>query len=976
MAVAKRLKKAATELNISLETAVEFLEDKGFEVNSNPNHKLAPEEFESLLQEFSDDMRIKEKSAQIQIGGIRKETIDIAQVEAEPRQKGDLFDQEVLIKGITTSKEEAPKVEEKVKEPVLGKLEKAKNPVAEVVEEVKEPVAETVEEQKEPVAGTKEPVETPEPVVEKEKALDEVKKEDSKGGFKVLGKIDLDKVPKTKKKKKKAEIGKETLKKEPETVKKDVVETPTDDPAETIIEGDEQTVEEVENPKSTEQIAVTDSTEAEEESAEIIRAKAGKLAGTKVLGKIDITKFAEKKKKPVASSEGGTTGAKRKRKRREKAVKVDSIAEGKRFRGKRKTQDTEISEKEIQEKVKATLSRLTSGSKFGSRAKIRKQKRDDAAEEKRQKEIAVQEQEQSQIKVTEFCTTSELAQLLSVSVSDIISTCFTMGLVVSINQRLDAETITFISDEFNYTVEFVGAEEDEPNLSEEDTPENVTNRSPIVTIMGHVDHGKTSLLDYIRDTNVIAGEAGGITQHIGAYEVIVKGGKKITFLDTPGHEAFTAMRARGAKVTDIVVIVVAADDRVMPQTKEAISHAQAAGVPIIFALNKIDKEGADPEKVKGQLAEMNLLVEDWGGKYQSQDISAKTGLNVDELMEKILLEAEVLELKADPVKRGIGTVIEAKLDKGKGVVTTILIQEGQMLMGDSILAGAHAGRVKALLNERNQRVERIGPSQPVQLLGFNGSPQAGDKLYVTKTEQQAKDIATKRQQLIREQGIRTKKHITLDEIGRRLAIGDFQELNLIVKGDVDGSVEALSDSLQKLSTENIQVNIIHKGVGQISESDVNLALASDAIIIGFQVRAYPQARKVAEKEEIDIRYYSIIYDAIEEIKSAMEGMLAPSFEEKITCNIEVRDVFKITKVGTIAGCYVLDGKMNRNTKIRLVRDGIVIYTGELASLKRFKDDVKEVSAGYECGLGIANYNDLKTGDIIEGFERVEVKAKL
>jgi translation initiation factor IF-2 len=566
--------------------------------------------------------------------------------------------------------------------------------------------------------------------------------------------------------------------------------------------------------------------------------------------------------------------------------------------------------------------------------------------------------------------------MMNVPVNEIISTCMSLGLFVSINQRLDAETLTIVAEEFDYKVEFVSVEVQEAIKEEEDTEDNLVPRPPIVTVMGHVDHGKTSLLDYIRKANVIAGEAGGITQHIGAYNVTMENGKRITFLDTPGHEAFTAMRARGAQVTDVAIIVIAADDYVMPQTVEAINHAQAAQVPIVFAINKIDKPGANPEKIREQLAQMNILVEDWGGKYQIQEIAAKLGKNIDLLLEKVLLEAELLELKANPDKRASGTIIESELDKGRGYVTTMIILAGTLRVGDVVLAGPNSGRVKALFNERGAPIKEAGPSMSVQMLGLSGAPSSGDKFNVMSDEREAREIANKRQQLQREQGIRTHKHITLDEIGRRIAIGDFKELNIIVKGDVDGSVEALSDSLLKLSTEKIQVNIIHKSVGQVTEGDVLLASASNAIIIGFQVRPSASARKLAENEEIDMRFYSIIYKAIEEIKAAMEGMLAPEFEEKIVCNVEVRDVFKITKVGTVAGCYVLDGKITRHTKIRLIRDGIVVYSGDLGSLKRFKDDVKEVATGYECGLNIHNFNDIKEGDIIEGYENVEIKRKL
>jgi translation initiation factor IF-2 len=566
--------------------------------------------------------------------------------------------------------------------------------------------------------------------------------------------------------------------------------------------------------------------------------------------------------------------------------------------------------------------------------------------------------------------------MMNVQVNQIIATCMSLGLFVSINQRLDAETISVVAEEFGYTVEFVSADVQEAISDDVDDPNDLTSRAPIVTVMGHVDHGKTSLLDYIRKANVIAGEAGGITQHIGAYEVKLEDGRKITFLDTPGHEAFTAMRARGAKVTDVAIIVVSADDSVMPQTREAINHAQAAGVPIVFAINKIDKPDANPEKIKEQLAAMNLLVEDWGGKYQSQDISAKKGLNVDKLLDRVLLEAELLDLKANPERLAKGTVIESSLDKGRGYVTTILVQNGTLKIGDVVLAGCYSGRVKAMFNERGARITEAGPSAPAMILGMSGAPQAGDQFNVMEDEREAREIANKRLQLQREQGIRTHKHITLDEIGRRLAVGNFKELNVIVKGDVDGSVEALADSLLKLSNQEIQVNVIMKGVGQISESDVNLASASNAIIIGFQVRPSVSARKLAENEQIDIRLYSIIYDAINEVKAAMEGMLAPEFEEKIICNVQVREVFKIPKVGTIAGCMVLEGKISRNTKIRVIRDGIVVHSGELASLKRFKDDAKDVQAGMECGLNINNFNDIREGDVVEGYENVAVKRTL
>jgi translation initiation factor IF-2 len=636
----------------------------------------------------------------------------------------------------------------------------------------------------------------------------------------------------------------------------------------------------------------------------------------------------------------------------------------------------EITDKEVQDKLKATLARLNPGSKnpnIGAvRSKIRKQKRDDARSEREEAAIEL-ENANKVLKVTEFVTANELSKMMEVTITQIISTCMSLGMMVSINQRLDAETISIVAEEFGFEVDFVSAEVQEAVEEDKDEPADLVSRAPIVTVMGHVDHGKTSLLDYIRKANVIAGEAGGITQHVGAYEVTLDNGKKIAFLDTPGHEAFTAMRARGAKITDIVIIVIAADDSVMPQTKEAISHAQAAGVPIVFAFNKIDKDGANVERIREQLAQMNILVEEWGGKYQTQEISAKKGLNIDLLLDKVLLEAEILDLKANPNRRAVGSIIEASLDKGRGIVATLMVQNGTLRVGDPIIAGTNSGKVKAMFDERGKKMLFAGPSTPAVVLGFDGAPQAGDKLIITKTEQEAREISNKRKQLQREQGLRTNKHITLDEIGRRLAIGNFKELKIIVKGDVDGSVEALSDSLIKLSTEEVQVSVIYKAVGQISESDVMLASASDAIIIGFQVRPSPQARKLAEAEAIDVRMYSIIYNAINEIKLAIEGMHTPKMEEKITGNIEIREVFKITKVGAVAGCMVTDGKVFRNSKIRLIRDGVVMHTGELSSLKRFKDDVKEVAYGFDCGLTIEKFNDMRVGDYVEAYEEVEIK---
>ena len=729
----------------------------------------------------------------------------------------------------------------------------------------------------------------------------------------------------------------------------------------------------------------------EEKQDNFLKTNIPVITGPTITGeKIDLKQFEKKPwtKKKIASSSDSKAAHKKKRKRiKPKPQTTESVNKSgntggakskggfkkKPFtKGKPRVVKTEPTEEEIQQKIKDTLARLAPSGKSKA-AKHRKRKRETVSETIQQ-ELQKQEDEKKIIKVTEFVTANEMATMMNVGVTEIITSCMQLGLFVSINQRLDAETIVLVAEEFGYQTSFVSVDDNESlEVDEvEDDPASLVDRAPIVTVMGHVDHGKTKLLDYIRHANVVSGEAGGITQHIGAYEVKTETGKKITFLDTPGHEAFTAMRARGAKVTDVAIIVIAADDSVMPQTKEAINHAQAAGVPIVFAINKMDKEGANAEKVKEQLANMNILVEDWGGKFQSQEISAITGMGINELLEKVLLEAEMLELKANPDKVSKGTVIEATLDKGRGYVTTILVQDGTLKKGDILLAGPVFGKVKAMFNERNQSVIEAGPSTPVIVLGLVAAPQAGDIFNGMKDEKEAKILASKRQQLIREQGLRTQKHLTLDEIGRRIAIGEFKELNVIVKGDVDGSIEALTDALLKLSTDEVQVNVIHKAVGAISESDVMLASASDAIIIGFQVRPSVQARRLAEKEEIDIRLYSIIYQATEELETAIKGMLSPKIEEKITCNIEVRETFKITKVGTIAGCYVLDGKVKRNTKVRVIRDGIVIYTGLLGSLKRFKDDVKEVATGYECGLNIENFNDIKVSDIIEGYELIEV----
>ena len=802
-----------------------------------------------------------------------------------------------------------------------------------------------------------EPTPEPAPIAEAPKEEEVIKAPQLE--VKVIGKIDLDA------EKKKKEAAKKAKEKEAEAKEKKEI------PAEVK---DESKVTPVVAEVKGEVAAPVD---------EVHRAATPQLQGLKIMGKVDADKLKEPEKKPAKKVDNSP-----KKKRKRKKITAETYMKEQAKKGGRNQRSSsggrrvevvkEVSKQEIEEKIKQTMAKISGGGK-SKRQKIRRGSR----EEKREKQEAREEQtETGKLQLTEFISVSELASLMNVSATQVITTCMNLGVIVSINQRLDAEIIELVAGEFDFETEFINAE-DQSEEEEEivDDPKDLEPRAPIVTVMGHVDHGKTSLLDFIRSANVADGEAGGITQHIGAYEVEVKG-KKITFLDTPGHEAFTAMRARGAKVTDIVIIIIAADDRLMPQTKEAISHAQAAGVPMVFAINKIDKDGADPERIKQELASMNLLVEDWGGKFQSQDISAKAGTNIDQLLEKITLEAEVLDLKANPNRQAMGTVVEASLDKGRGYVTKLLVQTGSLKIGDSIVAGGHSGKVKAMFNEKGKKVKVAGPSTPVLVLGLSGAPQAGEKFKIVDSEQEARQLATKRSQISREQTNRASKRISLDEIGRRLALGTFKELNLIVKGDVDGSIEALSDALIKLSVETIQVNVIHKAVGPIAESDVLLASASDAIIIGFQVRPTGGARNLAEKEGVQVKTYSIIYEAIDEIKLAMEGMLEPTKEEKVTCQVEVRETYKISRIGTIAGCYVQEGVVTRNTLIRLVRDGIVVFpvkegvVGELTSLKRFKDDAKEVKKGLECGLTIKNYNDIKEGDIIEGYEIVEVKQTL
>ncbi len=948
-----RISKVAAELNVSWKSLIEELSTAGFDVEAKPTAKIGQDMYDVLERKFRSDKQAKEESQALEIHIKREdETLVAERKSSSKKKKKDPLSDIVLIKdtGLSMSSHET-----EVPTPVDGPVEEKP------VEVVKPP-----EVKKEEV------------VVEKPKEVEKPKLESEKNdlpGLKVMGKIDLKK-PEEKKAEKPIVTEKPIVAEKPKEEEAPKVEEAT--PA--VIEETSEKVAEPTPPVVEEKIETPEASAPVETPSKIIRPQYEKLGGLTIKGKIKLPEPPQKKK-PVASSEGKPDDNLRKKRKRKAKVSETPTGDSKN-RGPRRTREEvkeEITEKEIQDKIKATLAKL-GGQKGGGRSsnarqKLRKQRRDDH-KVVREEEQAQQELESKILKVTEFVTANELSVLMSVSINEIITACFSLGMMVSINQRLDAETIQIVAEEFGFTVQFVDAEEQVEFEDEVDDPATLKERWPIVTVMGHVDHGKTSLLDYVRSANVIAGEAGGITQHVAAYEVQLKNNKKITFVDTPGHEAFTAMRARGAKVTDIAIIVIAADDNVMPQTKEAISHAQAAGVPIVFAFNKMDRESANPDRIREELSAMNILVEEWGGKFQAQEISAKKGTNIDELLDKVLLESEMLELTANPDKRAKGTVMEAQLDKGRGVLASLLVQEGTLQVGDALVAGQHFCRVRAMFNERMQPVKKAGPSTPVNILGFTSAPTAGDIYQVFESEQDAKDIANRRAQLQREQGIRATKHITLDEIGRRLAVGNFKELKVIVKADVDGSAEALSDSLIKLGTEEIQVNVIHKSVGQITESDVLLASASDAIIIGFQVRPAASAKKLAEQEEIDIRLYSIIYQAIDEIKSAMEGMLAPEFEEKIAGNAEIREVFKITKVGTVAGCMITDGKVFRNNKVRLIREGVVVYSGEMASLKRFKDDMKEVNRGFECGIQIKNYNDLRIGDVIECYSEVEVKRKL
>ena len=916
-----RLSKALKEFNVTLQRAVAALKEQGHEIEENLNTKISDEQYAILQSQFSQDKKQREEAAAL-FGG--RHDHEEKETTSAPKQK---------------------KVEAVVPEPA-----------APAVEETPEPKAE------EPA-----PVETPAPEPQPEV------------------------------------VEAPTVAPEPAPI----VETADPQPAETAAPEAEDTSAPT-NP-TVEQRAAAMGTENEEGVYRLNSSP--QLEGPKVLGTIDLssinssTRPPKKSKEELRQERNGKRHQgddKKKRTRIGGTERVDVNAEAKKGNagkgaqgGKNNAQNAQKqgqktkgkkgktpavvappSDEDVAKQVKETLARLQAkGASKGKGAKYRKEKRD-AARERQEEELMKRDAESSVLKLTEFVTANELATMMDVPVTKVIGTCMSIGIMVSINQRLDQETIEMVAEEFGFTTEFVSAEVQEAIVEEEDNPEDLVERAPIVTVMGHVDHGKTSLLDHIRNANVIAGEAGGITQHIGAYNVKLKNGREITFLDTPGHEAFTAMRARGAQVTDIAIIIIAADDNVMPQTKEAINHATAAGVPIIFAINKIDKDGANPDAIKTTLASMNYLVEEWGGKYQSQDIAAKKGIGVYELLEKVLLEADMLELKANPNRRAVGTVIESSLDKGRGYVSTVLVSNGTLRQGDIIVAGTNHGRVKALFNERGQRVEEVRPAHAATVLGFNGAPQAGDQFNVMESEQEARDVANKRLQLQREQNLRTSKMLTLDEIGRRLKLGDYQEINLVIKGDVDGSVQALSDSFIKLSTENIAINVIHKGVGQISENDVTLAAASKAVIIGFQVRPSAGARKLAERDGVDIRQYSIIYDAIEEVKEAMEGMLKPIVKEEVTAMVEVRQVFHISKVGYIAGAYVVDGKVSRQNKARLIRDGVVVFTGEIAALKRFKDDVKEVTTNFECGISLQGCNDIKEGDVIETFQEVEVKQKL
>lgn len=1000
-----RLNKVTRDLNVGITTVVEFLQKKGYTIEASPNAKITEEQYAVLVKEFSTDKNLKIESEKF----------------SQERQDKDRNKASISIEGFESKKEKEEVVKTVIPEEARPKLKqvgkidldnlnkktapKVVEPVAKVIEQTPkaEPVVEKVVERKETPQPEKE---TPKPVVVEEKKPEPAPQP---APAPVLEEKKEPKIEKTEEKTPQVkEMEKETPEAAPvqEKEEDDVFKIrPTEFKSKINVVGqiDLAALNQSTRPKKKSK----EEKRKEREEKDKQRQEQRKLMkdaiikeirkGDDKISKNSVNDDAAKKKKRnrinkerVDINAAGTTnagGASNNNQRNDNANRPNRNNNSKpngnnnqgggkfnKDRFKKPVVKAEVSDEDVAKQVKETLARLTNKTK-NKAAKYRKEKRENV--QNRLMEQEEMEQEDSKIlKLTEFVTANELASMMDIPVTQVIATCMSIGIMVSINQRLDAETINLVAEEFGYKTEYVSAEVAQAITEEEDNEEDLQPRAPIVTVMGHVDHGKTSLLDYIRKANVIAGEAGGITQHIGAYNVKLEDGRHITFLDTPGHEAFTAMRARGAKVTDIAIIIVAADDNVMPQTKEAINHAMAAGVPIVFAINKVDKPHANPDKIKEELAAMNFLVEEWGGKYQSQDISAKKGTGVHDLLEKVLLEAEMLDLKANPDRKATGSIIESSLDKGRGYVATMLVANGTLKMGDIVLAGTSYGKVKAMFNERNQRIKEAGPSEPVLILGLNGAPAAGDTFHVIDTEQEARDIANKREQLQREQGLRTQKLLTLDEVGRRLALGDFHELNVIVKGDVDGSVEALSDSLIKLSTEQVQVNVIHKGVGQISESDVTLAAASDAIIVGFQVRPSSSAGKLAEQEGVDIRKYSVIYDAIEEVKAAMEGMLAPTLKEQITATIEVREVFNITKVGLVAGAMVKTGKVKRSDKARLIRDGIVVFTGAINALKRFKDDVKEVGTNFECGISLTNCNDIKVGDIIEAYEEVEVKQTL
>ena len=954
-----RLSKLTKQFSIGLARLVDFLNEKGANVEMNPNAKVSDEYLPAIEAKFGEDLKLKKDSEKVTIK--LKEIIEMGSKKKSSREEEEVQEREVVIKTNVLNSE--PVKETKIEE----------KPVAPVVEKPSEPVVEKKEE--------------PKPAQQD-------------GGLKIIDKIDLSQFDK-----KKSPANEEKPMAEP-APEPQTAPTPAVEPVKPA--EPEHPAAPAAEPKA-EEPKMEEKTEEKPQPREV-KIEVERLAGPKVVDKIDLSQFDKKKKKKKRErigKEGSqkvdvtkveadnkvkkdkNKGGQSQQNNGQKQQRPADQQQGKNNKKNRRDRggdkfkpmteaEQEEMQKEIQKQIKETYARMNEGKKGNFGAKHRKEKRE-AASQRMMEEMEMQQLEQKVLKVTEFVTVNDLATLMNnTPVTKVIGACMSLGMMVSINQRLDAETLVLVAEEFGYEVEFVTA-----NLTDaiaqgeaEDTEEDLLPRPPVITVMGHVDHGKTSLLDYIRKANVIAGEAGGITQHIGAYHVELPDGQKITFLDTPGHEAFTAMRARGAKMTDVAIIIVAADDCIMPQTVEAINHAQAAGVPMIFAINKIDKPGANPDKIREQLSNMNILVEDWGGKYQCQEISAKHGVNVDLLLEKVLLEAEMLELKANPNRRATGAVIESSLDKGRGYLATILVQNGTMRVGDVMLSGCYTGRVKAMFNERGQKVDEAGPSTPVSVLGLNGAPTAGETFNIMADEKEAKDIANKREQLIRIQGIKTQKHMTLEEIGRRIAIGNFKELNVIVKGDVDGSIEALSDSIIKLSTEEVRVNVIHKAVGAISESDILLAAASDAIIIGFQVRPMPSARKLAEKEEIEIRLYSVIYDCINELKSGIEGMLEPEQKEVVTATAEVQETFKISKVGTIAGCIVREGKLQRTAKVRVIRDGIVIYTGELGSLKRFKDDVKEVALGQDCGLNIQGYNDIKVGDVVEAYTIEEIKRTL